>query len=348
MRLRFLAILILFASTANAVDTDWAPHDCVTRSSHLAFQILASSRFSGSFDEYKACDGLIANGNTWISSGAPPQWLRYQIATGDKLILNSYTVQVNTQPDPNRAPKDWTMEGSNDGSSWATLDTVTSQTAWGSGEARNFVCDVTTTAYSYFRLNISANNGDGLVQTAELFLYSTAPTFTAEVGPHNMTSNTVPAPFVAAAATHFSPTSDAFAVFSGTGEGVGWIGTGIGTDWLSLDFGSGILKRITAYTLSVQFQGLNLTRWPKDWTFEGSNNGSSWTTVDTRTSQTGWYSVNSVGEHRTFAVATPGSYRYYRINISANNGDATNNEFTDMYLWGTAGVVNRSHVFVAM
>lgn len=49
---------------------------------------------------------------------------------------------------------------------------------------------------------------------------------------------------------------------------------------------------------------------PKDWTFQGSNDGSAWTTLDTRSGQT---SPN--GTHYTFSNAT--SYTYYRLNVSA-------------------------------
>jgi len=314
---------------------EWAPHDCTTRSSHLPFEILASSRFSASFDDFKAFDGGIANGNTWISAAAPPQWLRIKLATGDKRILASYDVQVNNLPDPNRAPKDWTMEGSNDGSSWDTLDTVTNQTGWGSGETRSFTCDVATTAYSYFRLNISANNGDGLVQVGELYLYSDAVTWATEFGPHNMTTNTAPSPLVAADSTHFS-SLEGWKAFDGsvTYPNGRYLGQGGGADWVSIDRGSGNVGQVFAYTVRLTDSN-ELTRAPKDWKLQGSNNGSSWTDLDTQTSQTGWYSTES----RTFYVGNTTDYRYFRLNITANNGDGTYTEVGEICLWGAAAAI---------
>ena len=54
----------------------------------------------------------------------------------------------------------------------------------------------------------------------------------------------------------------------------------------------------------------------KDRTLQGSNDNYSWTKIDTVTNQTGWTSLQT----RYFKVDTPGSYRYYKLVITANNG----------------------------
>lgn len=53
---------------------------------------------------------------------------------------------------------------------------------------------------------------------------------------------------------------------------------------------------------------------PKDWTFEGSNDGTNWTVLDTQTGQTSW----SMNERKEFTISAPASYFYYRLNISSN------------------------------
>ena len=53
---------------------------------------------------------------------------------------------------------------------------------------------------------------------------------------------------------------------------------------------------------------------PKAWTFEGSNNGTDWTVLDTQSGVTSW----SMNERKEFAVSSPASYLYYRLNISSN------------------------------
>ena len=53
---------------------------------------------------------------------------------------------------------------------------------------------------------------------------------------------------------------------------------------------------------------------PKAWTFEGSNNGTEWTVLDTQTGVTAW----SMNERKEFTVSTPALYLYYRLDISSN------------------------------
>jgi len=53
---------------------------------------------------------------------------------------------------------------------------------------------------------------------------------------------------------------------------------------------------------------------PKAWTFEGSNNGTNWTILDTQAGVTAW----SMNERKEFVVSNLASYLYYRLNISSN------------------------------
>lgn len=53
---------------------------------------------------------------------------------------------------------------------------------------------------------------------------------------------------------------------------------------------------------------------PKSWKFEGSNNGTDWTDLDTRSGVTSW----SMNERKEFAISSPAAYLYYRLNISSN------------------------------
>ncbi len=82
--------------------------------------------------------------------------------------------------------------------------------------------------------------------------------------------------------------------------------------WISYDFGSN--RVINRYSIT-NTNGSSLTsRAPKDFKLQGWN-GSSWTTVDTRTNQTGWTS----GTARTYEVQSPGSYPKYRLHITDDN-----------------------------
>lgn len=101
-----------------------------------------------------------------------------------------------------------------------------------------------------------------------------------------------------------------------------WFYSGV-TGWLRYDLGH--TENVQRYT--VISSNDKVERDPKDWQFQGSNDGVSWTTLDTQSNQL--FSARFQPKH--YAVATPASYRYYRLNITANNGDAS---FTDLSEFG--------------
>jgi hypothetical protein len=86
------------------------------------------------------------------------------------------------------------------------------------------------------------------------------------------------------------------------------------TGWVQYDFGSGIPKTITRYSVASAVDVPE--RDPRDWEFQGSSDGTNWTTLDTQSGQT----FSTRFEMKTYRVARPAAYRYYRLNITANNG----------------------------
>jgi hypothetical protein len=86
--------------------------------------------------------------------------------------------------------------------------------------------------------------------------------------------------------------------------------------WLRYDFGVGVTKTVRRYRIrsaedgSTYGAGLD----PMTWTLDGSQDASSWTTLDSRSGET----FGARGEAREFRVTTPGAYRYYRLNVTVN------------------------------
>jgi predicted alpha-1,2-mannosidase len=68
-----------------------------------------------------------------------------------------------------RDPRDWTLQGSNDGQAWTTLDTQTDQVFSERFQKREYRF-TNTTAYRHYRLDITRNSGANIVQLAELEL----------------------------------------------------------------------------------------------------------------------------------------------------------------------------------
>jgi hypothetical protein len=101
-------------------------------------------------EAYKAFDG---NEDTfWQSSNiAGNHTLGYQFDTAQTIMR--YAIQANVSESDFSYPTDWTFEGSNNGSSWYTLDTQTSQSF--TTKEKKYYNIITPISYLYYRLNIS-------------------------------------------------------------------------------------------------------------------------------------------------------------------------------------------------
>src|SRR4029079_9767520 len=65
-----------------------------------------------------------------------------------------------------RDPQDWTVQGSNDGHTWTTLDTQVDQSFSERFQMKQYPV-ANDQAYLYYKLDITRNHGDGIVQLAE-------------------------------------------------------------------------------------------------------------------------------------------------------------------------------------
>jgi hypothetical protein len=138
---------------------------------------------------------------------------------------------------------------------------------------------------------------------------------TTLVSPVNMTTNSAPSPYVAAASTEINGSNQAFMAFDGS-DSTKWLAnTSTGT--LSIDLGSGNAVAAVNYRITGLVSGQE-TRSPKSWTLQGSNDNTNWTTLDTQTNVAAWSAV----EVRSYNFTNATAYRYYRLNITANQGDS--------------------------
>jgi hypothetical protein len=162
---------------------------------------------------------------------------------------------------------------------------------------------------------VTVNFSGSTLASAALEQY-VGPVFTAPYSTTNiiptMTSNTAPSG-TASASTTWSTVFpwDAFAPAQS-----GWITNAVTTGWLQYQFPSA--QTVLAYSIIPWSADTFPTRSPSAWTFQGSNDGSTWTTLDTRSNYTNAWVQNAAVY---FTVPTSGSYLYYRLNITANGGD---------------------------
>jgi len=103
----------------------------------------------------------------YYRSGRTALWVQYKSSV--PAIVVKYTI-TSANDVPNRDPRDWNLQGSDNGSTWTTLDTRSGQ-AFASRLLTKTFSFINTAPYTYYRLNITANNGETGTQFAEWELY---------------------------------------------------------------------------------------------------------------------------------------------------------------------------------
>lgn len=267
---------------------------------------------------YVAANAINNNlSDAWISvTGLPPHWLAVDLGSAKivtcAMILSSVPIANGV--------KDFKVQGSNDTTNgsdgtWADLytglqanDTKMQKYTWGN-----------TIGYRWYRIYCtSAYYGGGRVGISELWLYEKA----SHLFMPWMTADNAPSPYVVS--TSFTPSTgyDAYKAFDDAyNVAASFVSTEAGTTTgiITVDLGEDNEHIVTGYNLLQQFAANFHPRMPKNWTFDGSNDNSNWTTLDTQSNITTWV-YNSMKE---FAFSNSDAYRYYRLNITANNGHAT-------------------------
>jgi hypothetical protein len=97
--------------------------------------------------------------------------------------------------------------------------------------------------------------------------------------------------------------------------------------WIAYQFAGAAQKVVTAYSVTSALDWPDTD--PRSWTFDGSKDGTTWTTLDTRTNQL--FENRSQTNFYTFANAT--AYNRYRLNITMNNGSPLNVHLAEIQLF---------------
>ncbi|GAA4051637.1 hypothetical protein GCM10022409_43150 [Hymenobacter glaciei] len=124
---------------------------------------IITSRGENLPNEGKAQAFDLNNGTKWLDFNATSY---LQIQYQNAAAFNQY-VLVSGNDSPERDPTTWTVQGSNDGSKWTVLDSQSGQ-SWPSRNLPRSFGFANSTAYSYYKLDITANGGGNIIQLAEV------------------------------------------------------------------------------------------------------------------------------------------------------------------------------------
>ena len=101
----------------------------------------------------------------WEDASSPyPGWAKYDFGVGVTKIIQKYTLQAY---DGTRMPKDWQLQGSNNDSTWANLDSRAGETGWATTEKRTYTFN-NSTAYRYYRIYMTAGNNPSIARISEI------------------------------------------------------------------------------------------------------------------------------------------------------------------------------------
>ena len=232
-------------------------------------------------------------------------WMQQDLASEG--VVNLYTLTSGNDAN-SRDPKDWIFAGSNNEITWETLDVRTGESFSDRNETKEYTFD-STTPYKHYRMYITANNGDGLFQLSEWRLLE------RDVPIIDLTEYLLKALTV----SKENPGG------SDAGEGSSKVVDGdTNTKFLIFDYPTDFWMQQEFFNKEIANQ-YTLTsgndadsRDPKDWVLAGSNDGTAWTELDTRTDES--FSSRNETKEYTFNSTTP--YKHYRMSITANNGDS--------------------------
>jgi len=106
-----------------------------------------------------------------------------------------------------------------------------------------------------------------------------------------------------------------------------YAGNGVKTGWIAYQFMPAASRTVTSYSISSANDVP--VRDPNAWQLQGSNDGQTWTTVDTRTGEV----FAARFQTNKYTCTTPGAYSHYRLNVTRNNG-GTDLQLSELQLFG--------------
>lgn len=283
----------------------------LTVNTSLGFTELTPSSYSArSANSTAESVAMLFDGNVttkWLDNSAST-WVLVSFAS--PTVLDAYSL-TSANDAPERDPASWTLSGSNDGVTWNVIETRVRQ-SWATRQlARDFVLTTTSAAYTQYRFDFTATSGSA-TQLAELELYGSS-VVSANLTPSTYSARGQASKTYAIAYLFDGKSSTRWVDYSATG----WVKVGMKA--------ATTLRR---YTLTSGSDSYHYD--PVSWTLSGSNDGTNWIVIETRTAQT-WSSRKL---KRDFTLTTASAkYLWFRFDFKTATGYTTT-QMADLQLFG--------------
>lgn len=287
---------------------------------------------TGAEGSLKVVDGDLNSKFLINGFGDDGLWMQQEFP--EPRVVNRYSMTSGNDA-PDRDPITWMLEGSDDETNWVELDSRVGESFSGRNETNEYKFD-NDVAYKYYRINITQTLGGGsLFQLSEWRLKVWRLIDDSSQGGDNGDGNgdTGPVDVTEQATISVSKENDGGA---GAAEGSPKLIDGdTETKFLVGDFQSGFWMQqdlpqsevVNKYTLTSGNDAPG--RDPEEWELLGSNDGSTWDVLDTRSD------ITFDGRNKTqeYSFTNDQEYRYYRISLtSIVEGDGGNFQLSEWRL----------------
>ncbi len=278
--------------------------------------IRGSSDYLGSECKYNLFDGK--TGSKFLTSDSN---VYVTFALEKSVVVRSYSV-ASANDEPSRDPKNWTLYGSADGSEWVKIDERESVSFSSRQQTKSFGFK-NSTAYKWYKFEVTANGGASLTQFSNLDLFTESYD---DGGEGFVDASSVVGKVESYAGTADYTSSEVKANLFDGSTATKWIATGGSDVWVSVKLTAPLA--VNQYQISVCND--HHTRDPLSWNFYGSVDGENWVLLDSRNDEdfVDFFQTN------TYKIDNETEYSYYKLaEMCHNQTDAVGLNITHMSEW---------------
>ena len=274
------------------------------------YVVSASGRLNASYAEWMAFDG--DKSTAWSGSGSIPAWI--QIKCPNATVSNCVSI-TTCSSNLSEMPKNFTIEGSNDGVQFDILDTQT-DVSWTANETKSFTFE-NSTAYRYYRLSISATNAHN-VSLSELAFGVRKYEYKRLLNKYEylipqLTGNTSIDGYIASASSEYNNNEGAWRAFdkqSSQWTTVNGVNSNVE---LKIQMPEAIACNLIKVATSDAYNRL-----PRTFRIEASNDDINWTVLHQELDNANLSTNTSYYYENPYKQT---AFKYYRLYILTNNGD---------------------------
>ena len=231
---------------------------------------------------------------------------------------------------------------------WVVLETITNAAGYSTSETRDYVF-TNTTSYQKYRVNVTVSQDatnvtmGGLAMHEYVTALSANTTYDATGDYYNNPpggSLSVITNVVGAVYSHSSIYASGYTSAFAFNDDLStrWAASSNNTGWVQIDLGAGNEKTLVKITMHANGGGDN--QCVDGFTFLGSNDGSSFTTLYTMANgqATTEFGTGAGPSLATFNFTNTTAYRYYRVNITQTGTSSSRSLATVYELYGYEAV----------